>query len=125
MSKEVFDDLKRAKAQNYEQIYFNEGVISGYGNIVEEMFAEMYEKLLSDLAARNEDSPVFRHHISNLVTKSRTVRADEYLAEDPDQIVVDYMASMTDSYFTTLYGFLFPKSDKHIISQDYCADLRS
>ena len=124
MSKAVFDDLKRAKTQNYEQIYFNEGVISGYGNIVEEMFAEMYGKLRAQLVARDEGSPIFRHHIANLVTKSRTVRADEYLAENPDQIVVDYMASMTDSYFTTLYEFLFPKSDKHIITQDYCADLR-
>lgn len=125
MSKAVFDDLKRAKAQNYEQIYFNEGVIAGYGNIVEEMFSEMYEKLLGDLIARNEDSPIFRHHVASLVAKSRTVRADEYLAEDPNQIVVDYMASMTDNYFTTLYEFLFPKSNKHIIAQDYCADLRS
>ncbi|WP_139652888.1 deoxyguanosinetriphosphate triphosphohydrolase family protein [Raoultibacter phocaeensis] len=124
MSKAVFDDLKRAKRQNYEQIYYNEGVISGYGNIVGEMFSEMYERLLSDLLAHNEESPIFKHHIANLVTKSRTVRAEEYLEEEPNQIVVDYMASMTDSYFTTLYAFLFPKSDKHIITQDYCADLR-
>ena len=125
MSKPVFDDLKRAKAQNYKRIYFNEGVIAGYGNIVEEMFSEMYEKLLGDLRQRNEESPIFRHHVANLVTKSRTVNANEYLAGEPNQIVVDYMASMTDSYFTTLYAFLFPKSDKHIITQDYCADLRS
>lgn len=124
MSKAVFDDLKLAKRQNYEQIYFNEGVIAGYGNIVGEMFAEMYDKLLRDLLAHDEGSPIFRHHIANLVTKSRTVRIEEYLEEEPNQIVVDYMASMTDSYFTTLYEFLFPNSDKHIITQDYCADLR-
>lgn len=124
MSEAVFNDLKLAKRQNYEQIYYNEGVIAGYGNIVGEMFAEMYERLLSDLLARDESSPIFRHHIANLVAKSRTVQAETYLEEEPNQIVVDYMASMTDSYFTTLYEFLFPNSDKQIIAQDYCADLR-
>lgn len=125
MSESVFTDIKRAKSQNYEQIYFNEGVISGYGNIVEEMFAEMYEKLLSDLLSRDESSPLFRHHIASLEARSRTVRAQDYLKEEPNQIIVDYMASMTDNYFTTLYEFLFPKSGKHIITQDYCADLRN
>ena len=98
-------------------------MISGYGNIVEEMFAEMYGKLRAQLVARDEGSPIFRHHIANLVTKSRTVRADEYLAENPDQIVVDYMASMTDSYFMALYAHLFPESDRRIIARGYCADL--
>ncbi|MEG0323870.1 MAG: phosphohydrolase, partial [Raoultibacter sp.] len=125
MSKAVFDDIKRAKSQNYEQIYFNEGVIAGYGNVVGDMFAEMYGKLLGDLVAHDESSPIFRHHIASLEARSRTVRAQDYLAEEPNQIVVDYMASMTDNYFTTLYEFLFPKSDKQIITQDYCSDLRS
>ncbi|MBQ8038720.1 MAG: phosphohydrolase, partial [Lachnospiraceae bacterium] len=33
---------------------------------------------------------------------------EEYLAEDKNQIVVDYMASMTDDYFVELYHYLFP-----------------
>ena len=34
---------------------------------------------------------------------------EEYLAEDANQIVVDYMASMTDDYLVELYHYLFPK----------------
>ncbi|MEG2517954.1 MAG: HD domain-containing protein [Raoultibacter sp.] len=123
MSKVVFDDLKRAKRQNYEIIYDKEGMISGVGNIVEEMFGELYEKLLDDCLKRNETSPLFKHHISNLVTKSRTIDATSYLKEEPNQIVVDYMASMTDSYFMALYAAIFPESDKQIITQGYCARL--
>ena len=33
---------------------------------------------------------------------------EDYLAGEPNQIVVDYLASMTDSYFMALYGHLFP-----------------
>lgn len=125
MSQEVFADIKRAKEQNYSLIYLNEGVIAGTGNIVESMFSDMYEQLLKDVYAKNEDSPLYRHHLSNLVSKSRTIIADEYLCEEPNQIVVDYMASMTDNYFISLYSYLFPKSTKHILTQGYCDNLLS
>ncbi len=123
MSENVFADLKRAKRQNYEIIYEREGMVFGAGNVVEEMFEELYDRLLSDLKAGDESSPVFKHHVSNLAAKSRTVSAEEYLATEPNQIVVDYMASMTDSYFTALHAHLFPNSDKLVFGRDYCADL--
>lgn len=123
MSEAAFIDLKRAKQQNYDHIYFNEGVVSGTGNIVESMFADMYEKLLNDRLTENERSPLYCHHVQNLVSKSKTITAESYLSEEPNQIIVDYMASMTDSYFTALYDHLFPDSKKHIISQGYCDDL--
>lgn len=124
ISEDVFLDLKKAKSQNYEQIYFNEGVVSGTGNIVESMFADMYGKLLDDTIAENADSPVFKHHIANLIAKSRSIDVETYLKESPDQIVVDYLASMTDSYFMALYEFLFPESEKKILSHNYCDNLR-
>lgn len=123
MSEAVFRDLKTAKRQNYERIYFNEGVRAGTGNIVESMFADMYEKLLEDTKKKRADSPVFRHHVANLITKSRTISEEEYLKEEPNQIVVDYLASMTDSYFTALYRHLFPQSTKQMLTQGYCDDL--
>ena len=123
LSERAFADLKRAKRQNYELIYEREGMVNGAGNIVEEMFEELYERLLEDLLAGDEGSPVFKHHAASLAAKSRTVEIDEYLASDPNQVVVDYMASMTDSYFMALYAHLFPRSDKHIIASGYCADL--
>ena len=123
LSEEAFADLKRAKRQNYELIYEREGMVNGAGNSVEEMFEELYERLLEDLLAGDEGSPVFKHHAASLAAKSRTVEIDEYLASDPNQVVVDYMASMTDSYFMALYAHLFPRSKKRIITRGYCSDL--
>ena len=36
------------------------------------------------------------------------------VGEDPDRIVVDYIASMTDDYFVELYAHLFPDSGRKI-----------
>ena len=123
MSEAAFEDIVRAKRQNYEQIYFKEGTVSEFENIVQEMFAEMYERLLSDLLAGDESSPVFRHHVASLVDKSLTFTRDEYLKEEPNRIIVDYISSMTDSYFIALHHHLFPGSDKRIFKREYCDDL--
>lgn len=124
MSEMVFKDLKHAKQQNYDLIYLKEGMMAGAGNIVQSMFADMYEKLLDDCTQKREDSPLYKHHLANLLAQSRSITAEGYLQEDANQIVTDYMASMTDNYFMALYAHLFPKSEKHIITQDYCANLR-
>lgn len=123
MSAEAFADLKRAKRQNYELIYLREGMVDDTENVVEEMFEEMYARLLDDLACGDESSPVIRHHVSSLVAKSRSVNAEDYLSQDPNRIVADYMASMTDRYFMSLYAHLFPHSKRRIIERGYCSDL--
>lgn len=123
MSEDMFRDLKRAKEQNYELIYQKEGLVDGADNVVEAMFGELYARLLSDLITNNQASPVFKHHVALLCTKSSSIKAETYLAGEPNQIIVDYMASMTDSYFIALYAHLFPQSQKHSITRGYCADL--
>ena len=123
MSEAVFADLKRAKQQNYDLIYLKEGMVADAGNVVEEMFEDLYARLLDDLLHGDESSPVFRHHAASLAAKSHSVSMEDYLAGEPNQIVVDYLASMTDSYFMALYGHLFPRSDKQVVARSYCADL--
>ncbi|MEF9877305.1 MAG: HD domain-containing protein [Gordonibacter sp.] len=123
LSPEMFDDLKRAKKQNYELIYQREGLAEGDGNVVEDMFEELYARLLADLEAGDESSPVFRHHVDYLAEKSASIKREAYLETEPNQIVVDYLSSMTDGYFTSLYAHLFPTSAKHLVARGYCADL--
>lgn len=123
MSEAVFQDLKRAKKQNYEVIYLKEGMVDETENLVQEMFEEMYARLLRDLVEDRRTSPIFQHHVKRLCAASRTIRPEEYLAGDPNQVVVDYMASMTDSYFMAIYAHLFPESPRHIQTRGYCADL--
>lgn len=119
MSEAAFEDLVLAKKQNYELIYNNEGMIEGDKNIVEEMFEQIYDYLLEDLKSGNEQSPIFRHHINKLVERSRSLSAEEYLKEDPHQIVVDYISSMTDGYFISLFKQLFPNDSKAIYLKGY------
>ena len=123
MSEEAFADLKRAKRQNYELIYNEEGMTEDAGNLVEEMFERLYEHLANDLARGDESSPVFKHHIAKLCAKSRSITVDGYLEEGADQIVVDYLSSMTDDCFLSLYRHLFPDDARRVAIKDYCYDL--
>ena len=123
MSEEAFEDIVLAKKQNYEKIYFKEGTVSEFENIVQEMFAELYERLLADLLAGDESSPVFKHHVQSLISKSASIKRDEYLREEPNRIITDYISSMTDSYFIALHRHLFPNSRHRIFKREYCDDL--
>ena len=125
MSPEVFADLKTAKEQNAQLIYLREGMIDDTKNIVEEMFSALYQRLLDDLASGSENTPIFRQHVSYLAKKSKSWTTERYLQEDPDQIVVDFIASMTDRYFMALYGYLFPEDRHAITTRDYFRKLRA
>lgn len=123
MSEEAFADIKLAKRQNYELIYDKEGMSTEADSMLDEMFEKLYDRLLTDLKAGDESSPLFKHHIARLCAKSRSITPEAYLAEDPDQIVVDYISSMTDNYFMALYEHLFPGEADALTSHSYCADL--
>ncbi|AJC11925.1 phosphohydrolase [Berryella intestinalis] len=124
MSPEAFRDIKRAKEQNYALIYRREGMSDEHADMMQEMFEELYGKLLDDLRRKDESSPVFKHHVDYLVRKSRSITRENYLREDPNTIVVDYISSMTDSYFSALYAHLFPESGKRVVTRTYTDDLR-
>lgn len=123
MSLEAFEDIKRAKRQNYELIYDREAMSGESSSTAADMFEKLYDRLLADFERGDESSPVFKHHIDWLVGKSRSITRETYAAEPPNDVVVDYLSSMTDSYFMALYAHLFPESDARIVAQGYCADL--
>ena len=118
MDEEHFAALKKAKNDNYELIYKNDRVKDHMYNLVKPMMSEMYEKLLEDLTTQNTYSPIFTHHI-NYVNKAHYKRDIPYEKTEHNQIVVDYIASMTDDYFIELYHHLFPDSDKKIEYKGY------
>ncbi len=118
MDEAHFTALKKAKADNYAHIYKNDAVEDVLQNTVQPMMAEIYEKLLADLLQNNVSSPIFTHHI-DYVNQAHYTREIPYTETEPNQIVVDYIASMTDDYFIDLYAYLFPKSDRKIIYKGY------
>jgi dGTPase len=73
------------------------------------MFEEIYERLLHDLKNDIKSSPVFKHHIE-FVNNANRFNGFEYTKNsDFNDIVTDYIASMTDDYFIDLYQYLFEK----------------
>ena len=117
MDEEHFEALKKAKADNYALIYKQESVGEGY-NTVQPMMTKLYEKLLEDLINENKASPIFTHHI-DYINQAHYKREIPYEETEPNQIVVDYIASMTDDYFIDIYNYLFPKSTKKIDYKGY------
>ena len=113
LDEEHFAALAKAKYDNYELIYKNETVSAMFDNSVSPMMSEVYERLLRDLETGDESSPIFRHHI-DYVNMAHYERVTPYEQTENNQIVVDYIASMTDDYFVDLYSKLFPNSKRKI-----------
>ena len=118
MDEEHFAGLKKAKADNYELIYKNDSVKSAMRGTVQPMMARVYERLLSDLINKNSASPIFTHHI-DFVNKVHYKREIPYEKTEPNQLVTDYIASMTDDYFVDLYSHLFPNDKPQIEYKGY------
>ena len=108
MDKDCFEALQKCKAENNQNIYKSEKVKQKY-ETVEKMARLLYERLLEDLQSENKTSPIFTHHIA-YIEKPFYKRIKPYILTEPNQIVVDYIASMTDDYFIDLFHHLFPKS---------------
>ena len=104
-----FDALKTAKKENYNLIYESAATRAKLDTTAKPMMGEIYDQMLHDLRTGNQNSPIFRHHI-NYVNRSRYRREVPYEKSEPNQIVVDYIASMTDDYFIDLHHYLFPNS---------------
>ena len=118
MDDEHFTALKNAKAENYALIYNSDAVGSELNRTAKPMMAEIYEKLLEDFTNNNISSPIFTHHIQ-YVNKAHYTRDVPYELTEANQVVVDYIASMTNDYFIDLYHHLFPKSKLKIIYKEY------
>ena len=104
-----FDALKTAKKENYNLIYESAATRAKLDTTAKPMMGEIYDQMLHDLRTGNQNSPIFRHHI-NYVNRSWYRREVPYEKSEPNQIVVDYIASMTDDYFIDLHHYLFPNS---------------
>ena len=86
------------------------------------MFDAVYEAVLQQAKEKREDSIFYKHHIAvlkDINTYSPDFSMEEYLETEPNQLTVDFIASMTDDYFIDLYQELFPKGKYQIHYEDY------
>ena len=113
-----FKALQKSKRDNYQKIYNNAARFAKLDTTVRPMMAEIYGQLLDDLKNERKSSPIYTHHI-DYVNAVHYKRVMPYEASDPHQIVVDYIASMTDNYFIELHGYLFPNSALQVQYKGY------
>lgn len=114
MDEEYFETLRMAKNENYKMIYNNKKLNEIYENQIHPMFYELYEELLRQAESGDKNSILYRHHISYVNENNyyNNAEYDAYEEQEPNQLVVDYLASVTDDYFIELYKHIFPKG-KH------------
>lgn len=109
MSEELFAEIRRAKAENYAKIYRSSGIEGERAEVLARAFELMYERCLEDLHKRDESSFIFRHHITRIEEQLAHYGRTYDWQSDPEQTVVDYIASMTDGYFAELATKFFPQ----------------
>ncbi len=102
MDEEVFEDLKDLIDENGQIIYSNEELNRPYYEAVRPLMHGLYERLSDDIENKNENSPVFRHYLNHseygkAYRKDR--QPDGEIVADKNEIVTDFIASMTDDYF--------------------------
>lgn len=117
-----FKAVQSAKRENYDTIYAKEPGRVILKRVVEPMMQDIYEQLLEDLLQEKKDSPIFRHHI-DYVNQTRYPRPVPYESTEPNQIIVDYIASMTDDYLIDLHRYMFPDSSYYVEYIGYFNDL--
>lgn len=122
MDDEFFKALKLAKKENYQFIYGNVDMKTVVDSQIKPMFACVYEALLKQALDMKKDSILYTHHIEFLKEQNMYQSyfdIDKYMEEEKNQIVVDYMASMTDDYLIELYDYLFPKGNHKVEYKGY------
>ncbi len=122
LDEEHFKAVQSYKKENYAMIYANEPGRAILFRVVKPMMEEIYEQLLEDLIQDNQNSPILRHHV-DYVNQTRYPRQVRYGKGEPNEIVVDYIASMTDDYLIDLHRYLFPDSNYYVEYTGYFNDL--
>lgn len=112
MDEECFNNLKEAKKENYDKIYYSKEVSSVQKDVIAPMFTQLYSKLMHDIESSNKNSPIFKQHIDYINNARRYYSTTDYLETDKNQIIIDYIASMTDDYLVELYDFFYPGKSK-------------
>lgn len=111
MDEKYYTALKEGKKENYRYIYKTESVGSING-VIEPMFEKIYAKCLNYILVKDKSSVIYKHHIDYVKNCNKFYNGPDYEDEEPNQIVVDYIASMTDDYMIDLYSYLFPDEPK-------------
>lgn len=95
MSKQVFGTLNELIAFNYKEIYANANTHDQISKI-EIMFNDLFDLYYEQIINKEIESDIYKTFINDM--------NDEYKKNNtPARIVIDYIAGMTDDFFTNQY----------------------
>ena len=119
MSKEAFDELRRAKKENGEKIYFSQDVNDTTSQAIGNLFHKLYEHELNMLKQGNVETAIFKHHIQPINEQLSYYGKTYDFESNPDMVVVDFISSMTDDYFIAICEELFDEAQDLIPRRRY------
>jgi len=102
MDEEVFNDLRDLISENYRIIYGDDRLNAPYEEGVKPLMKGLYARLTDDLLNENKQSPVYRHYLNDYIMGSSYKDEQGNITGDVDDIVCDFIASMTDDYFVDI-----------------------
>ncbi|MDA3900702.1 MAG: HD domain-containing protein [Spirochaetes bacterium] len=107
----VFDALQQLKDFNYRTIYYNPR-IKVESKKIERMFHLLFDLYYESLVQGDEESDIFLYFLKD--------RKSSYMEKnEPARIVIDFMASMTDSFIINQFNKLyFPKNFGYFIPSE-------
>ena len=129
MSGDVFEDFAQAKKDNYNMIYMpktgSRGIAIDY--VADELFENLYAFLKDDYESKGEDSYLKKYHIDYINNEIMLYRKDKYAptqgeydeVNSVDDMVMDYIAGMTDDYFIEIYNKVFPGNTYNLHYKGY------
>jgi len=98
-SNDIAERVFELKKFNFKRIYENPR-LKAKKTRLRISFRYLFDKFLDDLKKGNEDSLIFKEWIFNRGENKGINYLNNYL---PEQVVIDYIASMTDRYFYNTY----------------------
>jgi len=115
----VYSDFLALRNENNKIIYRNPKIDDVYNETIRHMLFDLYDTFIEDIDNKNYSSYIYRHHVNHPKLRGFYKDNKGELKINSDEVVVDYIASMTDDYFINLYETLFPKSKFKIQYRSY------
>ena len=107
MDKAVFDDLTGLIQENYKVIYNHKALTDPYYEVIQPLMERLYMKLVEDVNKKDHSSPMFQHYLNDRIQGSVYRHPEKrFITADANDIVTDFIASMTDDYFIAICNYL-------------------
>jgi len=108
-SASIFEALKELKEFNYRYIYLRRD--ENMDHLIEDKFELIYDTCLQDLKEENYHSSIFKDHVEYIDNSDYSSYFEPYRKANKLQLIVkDYIAGMSDKYFSEIFENISQKT---------------